>query len=291
MTYSMTGYGRGRSHQDSLGIMVEIKTVNHRYMDIFFRLPRELQSWEEFIREKVNERISRGRVEVSMALEQVPRDAYQLQVDDNLVSAYSEALSRIKGLLALEEPLTLDHLLRFTDIVSVASNLGEKEETRRALEEGIDAALSDLINQRKKEGEKLKSDLWTRSERLAKCMESVQEKAPQVAEKYRERLQNKLQELLGDGWDESKIITECALLAERSNIEEELTRCHSHLDNFKELLEAEEGVGRKMDFILQEMLREVNTIGSKANHYGIANQVVEAKSELEKMREQVQNIE
>jgi len=291
LTSSMTGYGKGRYKGDGLSLTAEVKTVNHRYLDISFRLPRELQSWEDFIRNKIKEKVFRGRVEISLHLEEIPEEAYYLTVNHGLVHAYGEALEKIRSQLSLHSPLSLEHILHFSDIFTIVNNLGEKEETSKVIEKSLEEALENLVEQRRKEGKNLKEDLETRGNRMQSHLEEIRGISPQVSEQYRLRLEKKLGELLGDGWDENRVIAECALLAEKSDIDEELTRAGGHLQVLQETLNSKESAGRKLDFLLQELLREINTIGAKANHYGVASLVVEAKAELEKMREQVQNLE
>ncbi len=291
MVYSMTGYGRGRCNRYGIEIMVEIKTVNHRYRDIFFRLPRDLHSWEEPLRKKVMEKIHRGRIDITATLEEVPQEAYDLKVNDSLVLAYARALEKVKSLLSLEAPLTLDHLLSYSELFSVQSSLAEKEEVWEVLEKALQEALQGLLLQREKEGEVLREELESRCARLQESVAKIKEASPRVVEHQRRRLRQRLSELLEGDWDESRVLTECALIAERSNTEEELTRARSHLQSFREALRFPEPVGRRLDFIIQELIREINTVGSKAGDYEIAGLVVEAKAELEKMREQVQNIE
>ncbi len=291
MLNSMTGYGRGSCKEQGIGISAEIKTVNHRYVDIFFRLPRELQYWEDEVRKKIAEKVSRGRVEVSVSLEEVPEEMYELKVDENLVQAYARSLEKVKDILSLQTPLTLDHVLRFSEVFSVKSNLVERDEAWRVMEKALKQALDNLLEQRRSEGSNLKKDLEERGRKLLKSVNSMKTLGGTVTEQYREKLRQRLTELLDAGWDENRILTECAIIAERSNVEEEITRLESHLKSFTDALNFQEPVGRKLDFILQEMLREVNTIGSKAGDYELSSLVVDVKAELEKMREQVQNIE
>jgi len=288
---SMTGFGRGYYKDHGIGVSVEIKSVNHRYIDIFFRLPRELHAWEDSIREIIKEYIHRGRVEVTLKIEDVPGEAYDLSVNLSLVQAYRDAMEEINSYLSLQDSISLDHFLKISDIFTVVNLLGEKAEMQEVIEKSVKEALNNLLTQRRKEGENLKKDLLEKCSRMQEHLKEIKKISPEIAEQHRIRLQKKLKDLLGDGWDENRIIAECALLAERSDIEEELIRAESHLQSFMEALETGEAVGRKLDFILQEMLREINTMGSKANHYGIASQVVEAKADLERTREQVQNIE
>ncbi len=291
LVYSMTGYGRGSSTEHGIGISVEIKTVNHRYMDVFFRLPRELQQWEDAVRKKVTEKLRRGRIEINAALDEVPEEMYQLNVNENMVRAYAHSLERVRDIVDIKDDLSLEHLLRFSEIFSVKSDYAGKKEIWEVLRKALEEALDNLVEQRQNEGLNLKEDLEERCGRMESLVSSMKDASGPVVEHYREKLQQRLSELVDAGWDENRILTECALIAERSNVEEEITRLESHLQSFKETLEMDEAVGRKLDFILQEMLREVNTTGSKAGNYDLSSLVVEAKAELEKMREQVQNIE
>ncbi len=291
MLTSMTGFGYGYAHEGDLGIAVEIKSVNHRYLDLFFRLPKELQKWEEKMRAGIKKQIVRGRIETKLTVESMPEESYTVRVNRPLVKAYQEAIKEIKGALALSDELELSHFLRFPDIIILQESLDEDERLARLIGDSLDKALQHLVSQRREEGINLRKDLLERCSRIEQYIEAAEARAPVVIENYRDRLQKKMKELEGGILEEGRVITECTIFAERCDITEELVRLQSHMQFFKEALNATEAVGRKLDFILQEMSREINTIGSKGNDKQLSLLVVDAKTELEKMREQVQNIE
>ncbi len=291
MIKSMTGYGYGYSFKDDVGIGVEIKSTNHRHLDLFFRVPKELQYWEENIRSKIKEKVNRGHLEIRLTIENMPEEIYSIRVNRPLLIAYYEALSNIRDLLQLENKIELDHLLNFKDIFVVQDKLADDEGISSVIEEAVGVALKNLLDQKAKEGKNLDNDLRERCVKIEDYASAVNEKIPSMQERYREKLQQKLKELEGGNFEEDRILTECAIIAERSDITEEIVRIKNHLQLFRESLEATGAVGRKLDFILQEMFREINTIGSKASDSEISGHVVEMKAELEKMREQVQNIE
>lgn len=291
MVCSMTGYGYGSGTSEEIGLSIEIRAVNHRYLDLFFRLPKEMQRWEEKIRSVLKNRISRGRIEISVSIDNVPENVYSIRVNHSLLKAYHDALKGIKDHLSLNTDINMSHLLRFSDLLVVENRLSEDEQIGSLIETVLNEALTGLISQRSKEGDNLKTDLLERCSNIEKNIQDVNQRVPFVAEQYQKRLHQKLKDLEGGYFDESRILTECAVFAERSDINEELVRLNSHLQAFRESLNLSGAIGRKLDFILQEMFREINTVGSKSNDYEIAGLVVEIKTELEKMREQVQNIE
>ncbi len=291
MIKSMTGYGYGYSFKDDVGIGMEIKSTNHRYLDIFFRVPKELQFWEENIRSKIKEKVNRGHLDIRVTIESMPEEVYSISVNRPLVIAYYEALNNIRDLLELEGKIKLEHILNFKDIFETQDRLADDERMSSVIEESVEEALKNLLAQKAKEGGNLENDLKERCEKIQDYASAVNEKIPSIQERYREKLQQKLKELEGGNFEEDRILTECAIIAERSDITEEIVRVKNHLQLFRESLEATGAIGRKLDFILQEMFREINTIGSKAGDSEISGYVVVMKAELEKMREQVQNIE
>ena len=291
MVCSMTGYGYGYGEKDGVGIAIEMKSVNHRYLDLSFRLPKELQRWEEKIRGRVKDNIERGRVEIRLKLESVPEDMHTVQVNRSLVQAYHRALQDVNGIIGESNSVTCEHLLNFPEIFIVEDRLEDDEILSEAIEGGLMEALNGLLAQRKKEGENLRRDLLERCVTIEQNVEKADAKAPMVVENYRNRLQQKLKELEGGLDTEERVQTECAMFAERCDITEEIVRMRSHLQLFRETVQLEGAIGRKLDFILQEMFREINTLGSKGNNKEISGLVVEMKTDLEKMREQVQNIE
>lgn len=291
MVCSMTGYGDAYGSESGMGLSVELRTLNHRYLDIFFRLPREMHIWEDKFRTLIKKKISRGRIEVSIMVESVPDDVYEIKVNEPLLIAYHEAFRKMRDSLSLEEGIRLEDFIRLPDLLIVHNRLGEDERFASMAEDIMAEALEKLIAQREKEGENLKGDLLKRSLNLEKLIEDARKRVPMVLEQYQKNLNRKLKDLEGGCFEESRILTECAIFVERSDINEEIVRLESHLQALGETLKLHGPIGRKLDFILQEMFREINTIGSKSGDISLAGIVVEVKAELEKMREQVQNIE
>ncbi len=291
MVCSMTGYGYGYSLKENMGITIEIKSVNHRYLDLSFRLPKELQRWEELMRSRIREKVERGRLEIKLKVENMPEDMYSVQINYHLAQAYYEALQQVRDTLLMDDPVKLDQIISFPDVFMIQDRLEEDELISELIDDAIVKALKELISQKEKEGKNLADDLLDRCTNIEERMEKASEKAPIVVENYRHRLRQKIQELEGGVADEERILTECTIFAERCDITEEIVRMNSHLQLFRDSMNQAGAVGRKLDFILQEMVREINTIGSKANDNEISIWVVETKTDLEKMREQVQNIE
>ena len=288
----MTGYGRGEVRGDHQAVTVEVKSVNHRYAEVVIRLPKELSPLEERVRAYVTERMSRGRIEVYVNRERVTPGAKSIQVDRDLASAYHKALSELDDSLGLEAKVPVSELLRLPDVVTVSEEAEDLEASWTRLESALGQAVDAAVTMRGSEGRRLAADLEGRLTAIGAQLVFIKERAPAVAEAYRTRLTLRATELLGGAVpDEARLAVEVVLYAERSSITEELVRLESHIAHFREFLRAAEPTGRKMDFLLQEMHRETNTMGSKIGDVSIAQAVVEVKSELEKIREQVQNIE
>ncbi len=291
MVFSMTGYGRGSGSAEGIGLTIEVRAVNHRHIDLFFRMPRELQQWEELLRSLIKEKIARGRIEVSVNIDDIPEDVFRVSVNHKLLKAYNDALNEVKDILAVVQEVNIEHLLRFSDIFVVENKVGEDGRMAALLREVLSVALNSLIEQREREGDNLQHDLLKRCDLVEDYANNLEKRIPLVTEAYRVKLAQKLKELEGGVFDEARILTECAFFADRSDVSEELVRLKSHFGAFRETLNSDCPVGRKLDFMLQEMFREINTVGSKGNDYEVAGLVVAVKTELEKMREQVQNIE
>lgn len=302
MIRSMTGYSLAEGSCDGYNMQVEIRTVNHRFGEISVRMPREWLIWEDGIKRTIQPFVKRGRIEVSVTVERLTAAGRTVEVDWALVEAYRDAADQLRHRLGLpeSEQLTLTQLLQLPDLIVVRERGGSAEAANANLEVALldvaREAAKRLVAVRAAEGAHLARDIAERIDALERMQHEVLEAAPAVASEYRAKLTHRLNELLGDRsvsgvQDEARLTMEVAMLAERTDIQEELTRLDSHFVQCRLLLQADEPIGRKLDFYIQEMNREVNTIGSKANRVDIVNQVVEMKAELEKMREQVQNIE
>ncbi|UNC92792.1 YicC/YloC family endoribonuclease [Candidatus Contubernalis alkaliaceticus] len=290
MISSMTGYGRGEGEMEGLSFLVEIRSVNHRYRDIIFRMPREFNPLEEKMKQGISRQVFRGRMEVSVIVKESSEREKKVEVNLPLAQGYYRAMKELKEKLKLGEEITLKLISGFPEVLKV-----EKEDALRywsALEKALTEAVLGLISMRRQEGENLSRDLLLRMEKIEELLIEIKEKAPLVVEGYRNRLLERIKDLGPNlETEENRLLMECTLFAERSDINEETVRMSSHLEAFRRTLEEGGPVGRKMDFLVQELNRETNTIGSKANDFQISHRVVEIKSELEKIREQVQNIE
>jgi uncharacterized protein (TIGR00255 family) len=290
--FSMTGYGRGEVESDQARFLTEIRSVNHRFLDIVVRLPAGWLSVEESVRKIVKQYVRRGRVDVFITVEGSMGPNRKVDVDWKLVEGYLHSTQQIKEKLGMKGDLTLSDLIQLPHIWSIEEEMWNLDQFESTLLSSVEQACQTLFRMRQQEGAHLRQDLIHRLYILEDLVDQLLQLAPQVASHYRERLQERLHDILDDiSGIEDRLLTEVAIFAEKADITEELTRLKSHLHQFLQALDSDSPVGRRLDFLLQEMNREVNTIGSKANHSSISRLVVECKSELEKMKEQVQNIE
>ncbi|NLM46979.1 MAG: YicC family protein [Firmicutes bacterium] len=293
MIKSMTGYGQAESTAGEKNYFkVELRSVNHRYLDINIRMPREIQALEEKVRRRLQQFLSRGRVEVNIAWNPEEAEAVNVVLDRKLLFAYRKALAEMQDICGVHDAPVLEILARIPDMLRVEKAETELDKVWSELLPVLDAAAAKLQKQRLEEGARLEADLLPRLQLVADFSRQVEERAPLIVAEYRSRLAERLQEFLSQAEiDSSRLLMEAAIFADRCNVTEELVRLGSHLEAFKAALQETGPVGRKLDFLTQELFREVNTIGAKANDYEVARLVVEMKSELEKIREQVQNIE
>ncbi len=292
MLKSMTGYGRGQAVNDKWDISVEIKSVNHRYFEWSSKIPKTFLFLEDKLKAKVQESVSRGKVEALVSIYSVGQQDIQVEVNQSVASGYVSALRAVAPSLSLEDNLRLSDLLRFSDIFTLKRMEVDEEELWEAVSQVTQSALDALVAMKETEGEKLKEDVLNRRGAIEKMLSQVEERAPMLREEYYQRLYQKLKEVLEDkNIDESRLVTEAGIFADKVAVDEETVRLRSHLNQLGQLLNGNEPVGRKLDFLVQEMNREVNTIGSKAQDVAIARLVVDMKAEIEKIREQIQNIE
>ena len=294
MIKSMTGFGRGESTDGIHNFNLEIKTVNHRYNDIIIiKMPKHISYLEEKIKKIIKDRINRGRVEVYINLEYIDESGIEVKVDIPLAKAYKSGMERIMKELDIEDSIKLSHILSVSEIIKTERKELDEDITWNCLSTAIEMALDNVINMRINEGINLKNDMETQLIKIEGMIKEIEERSPLVVLEYKEKLKDRIVEILdGDcNIDEERINYEVAFFADKSDINEEIVRLKSHIKQFSRSLEEEKPIGRKLDFLTQEMNREVNTIGSKANDLIICNNVVDIKSELEKIREQVQNIE
>ena len=292
MIQSMTGFGRCQKTLGSRDITMEIKAVNHRYLEFSSRLPRSLGFIEDKLKAQVQSRIARGKVEVSVTVAEQKGSASRVTLNEGLALSYLEERRSFARKNGLTDDLTLSECCRLPDLFTTRMAEVDEEALWRDISETADGALDSFIAMRRREGEKLSADLAAKLYNILTLVEAVERRSPETVEAYRQRLYKKLGELLADRQiDDSRVLTEAALFADKVAVDEETVRLRSHIDQFRHILTLEEPVGRKLDFLVQEMNREANTIGSKAQDAEMARIVVELKSEIEKVREQIQNIE
>ena len=290
----MTGYGRGECARDGFKVTVELSSVNRRQSEIVVYLPRELEALEPRVRDEINRRIARGRLTVKVALHAADGGlSGRVRLNVPLARAYARELNRLARELKLAGPVSLETLVRASGVLQTDQDLTDAETFWLAVEKALKKALDALVKMREREGIHLLKDLRQRIALLRKSVESVQKQAPEVVKRFQEQLRERVKNagLEMPGLDDERLLKEIVYFADRSDISEELTRLQSHFQQFDDCMKAKEPVGRTLDFLAQEMNREVNTIGSKANDSLISRQVVILKAELEKFREQVQNVE
>lgn len=289
--YSMTGYGRATVERDGRQLTVELKSVNHRFLDIAFRMPRSFSFLEDEVRKQLSGRISRGHVDLFVTYRNMREDARTVAVDQGLFHAYQQALERLSGESALRDDRTLMGLARLPDVLVVAEAEEDQAALRALMAQAVEEALDALCAMRAREGRSLKEDLLKRLKRLEETVEGIRLRYPDTVKEYEARLKERIRELIDMPADEGRLMQEVAIMADRSAVSEELVRLDSHIAQMRETLESGESAGRKLDFIVQELNREVNTISSKSQDIPITQKVVSAKAEIEKMREQVQNVQ
>ena len=288
----MTGYGRGARIVDGRDLTIELKSVNHRFLDLAFRMPRSFACLEDSLRQLMQSRLSRGHIDVFVTYRNLRDDSKSVAVDHALLNAYRSAMQEMSGLTGLEDNARLTDYARMPDVLRV----DEAEEDRDALKalalDCMNDAIDELLAMRVKEGERMGADIEARLCNIEKLTVGVAARAPQVVEEYRVRLTQRVTEIMeGQPVDLARITQEVAMYCDRVNIDEEIARMHSHLKGMRDAMASGAAVGRKLDFIVQEMNREANTMGSKASDIELVSHVVNLKSEIEKIREQVQNIE
>lgn len=295
MIRSMTGFGRGEYSDGKRNVICEIRTVNHRYADISVKMPKRYSFAEEKIKALIKERVRRGKVEVSIIVENLTEGDITIRLNSPVAQQYIENLKELKERYGLTGEIDLKLVSSMPDVLKAIPDVEDEEEVTAVICESVKAAVSRLDEMRTTEGAKLAEDLLMRGELIREIVKKIEKRAPLVAEEYREKLEARIRELVENKVDipADRILVEAAVFADKANITEELVRLDSHMIQLKAFLtESGEGtVGKKLDFLVQEMNREANTIGSKANDLEITSLMLETKSEIEKIREQVQNIE
>jgi len=289
---SMTGYGRGEAIAGGKKLIVELKAINHRFCEIVIRSPKNMLQIEDRIRRKIKEKIFRGRIDCYLYIEEAGRKNIAVKVDKDLVLAYYKAMKEISDNLSLSPDVQLGYFLDLPGVLAIEEATEDIEVIWPAVEQALEEAVSACVTMRQKEGCKLQEDICGHIHRIEQLNQEIEGRVPLVVEEYRERLKQRTQGIVPDGAvDPVRLLGEVALFAEHSNIAEETVRIKSHLQQFRLCCREDGQVGRKLDFLVQELNREINTIASKASDLRISQIVIEVKSALEKIREQIQNVE
>lgn len=290
--YSMTGYGRGEFKDGGIELTVEIKTVNNRYLDVSIKSPRLFTAYEENIRTAIRGKMTRGHLDVYISLTDKRDREKKVNLDEGMARAYVESAEKINKLFpVLPFDVTVTSVLRYPDVLKTEDKSAADDELISALDSALSSALDNLNKMREAEGKKLEEDMLSRMDTIEQLVGKVEERAPAVAENYRLKLQAKMKKILeGVDVDEGRLLTEAAVFSDKSNIDEELTRLQSHISQFRAICR-EKLVGRKLDFLIQEFNRESNTVCSKSNDIEVTRLGLALKNEIEKVREQVQNVE
>ena len=294
MIKSMTGFGRGEYTDGKRSITVEIKSVNHRYSDITVKMPRRYTFAEDKIKNTVKEKIRRGKVDVSIIVDNIAENDVNIRLNTMLAKQYYDNLTELRSEFDLSGDISLQFMASLPDVMKVIPDVEDEEEITNAILIPVAEAAANLEKMRAVEGEKLAEDLIAKGEHVKEILDRIEERAPQVVVDYTAKLKERIQELVGSAVQtpEDRILVEAAVFADKCAIDEEITRLNSHLIQLRNIIEkSSQPEGKKLDFLVQEMNREANTIGSKANDITITNYMLEIKSEIEKIREQVQNIE
>lgn len=292
MIRSMTGFGRFESENELVRLTVEMKSVNHRYCDISIRLPKILNAYENSIRKLIKERASRGKIDVYISYENIQQSDAMISYNRELATAYMNLISSISSDFKLENKLDAVTLSRYPEVFKLEEPSFEEDELEKIVMDTVNGTLDRFVESREKEGEELRKDLLLKLDRISDIVEKIEKRSPEVFDEYKNRLTKKVTEVLENTeLDDSVLATELVIYSDKICVDEEMVRLKSHVKNMKEALEQEESVGRKLDFITQELNREANTTLSKANDMIIADLGIMLKTEIEKIREQVQNLE
>lgn len=288
---SMTGCGSGKVLREGWEVTVDLKSVNHRFLDISMRLPRNLSFLEQTVRDCISRKIVRGHTEVFMTVRRADASAIHIEYDPELAGLYVNAAVQLSDRTGIENDLTVSRLMKMEGVLTLTEQEMDEELVSQISADAAEIAAEQLVQMREKEGAHLREDLQLHLDGAEKLRIKILERAPMVVAEYREKLDNRMRNLLADAVDPQRLAQEVAMIADRCAIDEELSRLDSHFRQMRLYLDSRGEIGKKMDFLIQEMNREANTIGSKASDASIAQYVVDLKSEVEKMREQIQNVE
>ena len=292
MIKSMTGFGRCEITENNRKFSVEMKSVNHRYLDVNIKMPKKLNFFESSIRGELRKYISRGKVDIFITYEDFTENTSTVRYNKELAEEYLGYLRQMSKDFGLDEDIRVSTLSKYPDVFTMEEQTVDEEELWQSLNKAINGAAEMFVQTRIKEGENLKNDLLCKLGGMLKLVDFVAERSPRIVSEYRQKLEEKVRELLGDSTvDEGRLLTEVTIFADKICVDEEIVRLRSHIETMMNALSEGGSVGRKLDFIAQEMNREANTILSKANDLEISNCAIELKTEIEKVREQIQNIE
>lgn len=292
MIKSMTGFGRSYGEENCYNISVELKSVNHRFFEFYSRVPRQYAFLEEKLKSFVNSKVARGKIECTLTIENLSDNSVEVQINKPLAKAYANSLKELSAELGLKEDFGSSLISRFPEVLNVTKQEIDEDLVWQSVKTIAENAIDKFISMRETEGEKLKTDLLLKCDHILECVSFVENRSPQTVSEYQERLYQKMKEVLETtSIDEQRILMEAAIYSDKVAVDEETVRLRSHIDQFKTFLNSKEAIGRKMDFLVQEMNRETNTIGSKCSDVEISRKVVDIKADIEKIREQIQNIE
>lgn len=292
MIKSMTGFGRCEMQKESRKFTVELKSVNHRYLDVNIRMPKKLNFFETAIRTLLKSYANRGKIDIFITYEDISQAQVSVKYNAALAAEYLKYLRQMEEEFGLENDVRVSTLSRYPEVFTMEEQSEDEEELWNGLKEALEGAFGQFVETRKAEGENLKKDILSKLDSLEKEIVFVEERSPQIVAEYRAKLEDKMKELLADTQiEDSRIAAEVILFADKICTDEEVVRLKSHIQHMRNTLEEKEGIGRKLDFIAQEMNREANTILSKANDLEVSNHAITLKTEIEKIREQIQNIE
>ncbi len=292
MIRSMTGYGRSQETVGGMNIIVELKSVNSRYLEFSPRVYKNYSFLEEKMKSYVQSVISRGKVECNVQIDSLQTDDVFVQINESLALGYVNAVNELCEKFNLENDFKVSDLAQHNDIFAIRKSPADEDKIWESVKSVLDNAVVSFVKMREAEGEKLRADILSRADIIISCVEKIEERSPQTVKEYNDKLLERVRQILGDtSVDESRLLTEVAVFADKIAVAEETVRLRSHIDQLRRLMDSEEPIGRKMDFLVQEINREANTIGSKASDIEIARTVIDIKAEVEKIREQIQNIE
>ena len=292
MIKSMTGFGRAQETVDGMTVTVELKSVNHRYFEFTAKVPRTYGFLEEKLKSFLNARVSRGKMECYVSIENLEESDMEVVVNPSLAKGYVDALRTLSETFGLKEDYSAISIAKFPDVLTLRKAPADEEKILNAVQKVTELAVERFVTMRETEGEKLRADILSKADTILEHVAFVESRSPQTVREYHEKLRQRMEELLENTQvDEQRLLTEAAIFADKVAVDEETVRQRSHISQLREFLNADEPIGRKLDFLVQEMNRESNTIGSKAQDVEIAKRVIAIKAEVEKIREQVQNIE